>query len=105
MSWTLTSATNATLLTLTASSPGTWANAINATLNAPDGKPVTLTLTLGRVKETFTGADARELAQSIRDGGRFVTVSGPADADKGTVPKKRGRLQRRGWAQRGPDHR
>ena len=87
MSWTLTSATNATLLTLTASSPGTWANAINATLNAPNGKPVTLTLTLGRVKETFTGADARELAQSIRDGSRFVTVSGPANADQSTVPK------------------
>lgn len=87
MSWTLTSATNATLLTLTASSPGTWANAINATLNAPDGKPVTLTLALGRVKETFTGANAGELAQSIRDGSRFVTVSGPADADSGTVPK------------------
>jgi tail sheath protein len=87
MSWTLTSATNATLLTLTASSPGTWANAINPTLSPPDAMPVTLTLTLGRVKETFTGANAGELAQSIRDGSRFVTVSGPADADKGTVPK------------------
>jgi hypothetical protein len=87
MSWTLTSATNATLVTLTASSPGTWANAIKAALDAPDGKPVTLTLTLGRVKETFTGANAGELAQSISDGSHFVTVSGPADADAGTVPK------------------
>jgi len=87
MSWTLTSATNATLLTLTASSPGTWANAIKPTISPPDAMPVTLTLTLGRVKETFTGANARELAQSIRDGSRFVTVSGPADADQGTVPK------------------
>lgn len=88
MSWTLTSATDATLLTLTASSPGTWANAITATLTAPDGKPVTLTLALGRTKETFSGANAGELAQNIRDGSRFVTVSGPADADRGTVPKK-----------------
>lgn len=87
MSWTLTSATNATLLTLTASSPGTWANAIKPTISPPDAMPVTLTLTFGRVKETFTGADARELAQSIRDGSRFVTVSGPANADQSTVPK------------------
>jgi hypothetical protein len=88
MSWTLTSATDATLITLTASSPGTWANSIVANLDAPNGQPVKLTLTLGRVKETFTGANAGELAQSITDGSRFVTVSGPADADRGTVPKK-----------------
>jgi hypothetical protein len=88
MSWTLTSATDATLLTLTASSPGTWANAINATLTAPDGQPVTLTLVLGRTKETFTGANAGELADNIRSGSRFVTATGPADADRGTVPKK-----------------
>jgi Phage tail sheath C-terminal domain len=88
MSWTLTSATDSTLITLTASSPGTWANGIVATLDAPDGQPVKLTLTLGRVKETFTGANAGELAQEISDGSRFVTVSGPADTDRGTVPKK-----------------
>src|SRR4051794_27101429 len=88
MSWTLASATDATLFTLTASSPGTWANAIAATLEAPDGQPVKLTLTLGRVKETFTGANAGELAQSITDGSRFVIASGLADADRGTVPKK-----------------
>lgn len=87
MSWTLKSATDATLLTLTATSPGTWANAIQATLAAPEGQPVTLTLVLGRVKETFTGKDAGELAQEVRDGSHLVTVAGPAEADRGTVPK------------------
>ena len=88
MNWTLTSATDAALITLQASSPGTWANAIKAALAAPDGQPVTLTLALGRTKETFSGANAGELAQDIRSGSRFVTVTGPADADRGTVPKK-----------------
>ncbi len=88
MSWTLTSATDATLLTLQATSPGTWANAIAATLTAPDGQPVTLTLALGRTKETFTGANAGELAANISGVSRFVTVTGPAAADRGTVPKK-----------------
>src|SRR2546425_5031016 len=87
MSWTIKSATDATLITLTANSPGTWANAITATLDAPDGKPVTLTLVLGQKKETFTAADAGELSQQIQDGSQFVTVAGPAEADKATVPK------------------
>jgi hypothetical protein len=88
MSWTLNAATDDKVLaTLTATSPGTWANAITATLATPEGQPVTLTLALGRTKETFSGATAGELADNIRDGSRFVTVSGPADADRGTVPK------------------
>src|SRR5439155_10437974 len=32
--------------------------------------------------------NAGELAQAIADGSRFVTATGPADADRGTVPKK-----------------
>jgi len=88
MSWHLDSATDVQLLTLTATSPGTWANAIQASLSAPDGEPATLTLIFGRVKETFSGANAGEVAAAIQEGSRLVTVAGPADANKGTVPKK-----------------
>ncbi len=80
----------ADLITIAASSPGTWANAINAALDTPAGQPVTLTLTLGRLKETFTGATADALAQEIGDGSRMVavTASPTAAADKLIVPKK-----------------
>jgi len=88
MSWHLDSATDVQLLTLTATSPGTWANAIQVALSAPDGEPATLSLTLGRLKETFSGANAGELAAAIQEGSRLVTVAGPSDANKGTVPKK-----------------
>ncbi len=88
MSWAVQSATNATLFTLTATSPGTWANALQVTLDTPAGEPVTLTLAMGRVKETFTGVDAGTLAASLADGSRFVTGDTPAVADAGTVPKK-----------------
>ncbi len=88
MSWRLTSATDVTLLTLTATSPGTWANAIQVTLAAPDGEPAALTLVLGRIKETFSGANAGELAVAIDEASHLVTVAGPADADRGTVPKR-----------------
>ena len=88
MSWHLDSATDVQLLILTATSPGTWANAIQASLSAPDGEPATLTLIFGRVKETFSGANAGELAAAILEGSRLVTVAGPSDANTGTVPKK-----------------
>jgi hypothetical protein len=88
MGWHLDSATDVQLLTLTATSPGTWANAIQASLSAPDGEPATLTLVLGRLKETFSGANAGEVAAAIQEGSRLVTVAGPSEANKGTVPKK-----------------
>jgi hypothetical protein len=89
MSWEIQSATNAKLFTLTAKTPGSWANAITATLDTPEGEPVALKLTLGRAKETFEGDDASELARNIAEGSRFVTVTGPATGDAGaTVPKK-----------------
>jgi hypothetical protein len=88
MSWRLDSATDAPLLTLAATSPGTWANAIQVTLEAAEGQPAALKLTLGRVKETFSGANAGELADALREGSRLVSVSGPEAANRGTVPKK-----------------
>ncbi len=88
MSWEIQSATNTKLFTLTATSPGSWANSIVATLNTPDGEPVELKLVMGRAKETFHGADAAELARNVSEGSRFVTATTPAVADSGTVPKK-----------------
>src|SRR5207247_1026983 len=46
--WTLQDKDSKDAVTLTATSPGTWANAITATADA-----TTLTLTLGRTKEQF----------------------------------------------------
>ncbi|HXT39108.1 MAG TPA: phage tail sheath C-terminal domain-containing protein, partial [Candidatus Angelobacter sp.] len=66
---------------------GTWANDIAATLTSPTDGPVTLELVYKRVKESFVGADADELAQAINDGSRLVSASGLADADKLKVPK------------------
>ncbi len=88
MSWHLDSATDVQLIALTATSPGTWANAIQAKLEAPEGEPATLTLTFGRLKETFSGGNAGELAAAIQEGSRLVRAAGPSDANKGTVPKK-----------------
>lgn len=87
-SWTV-NRDDAVLFTLEATSPGTWANAIEVKLVPPQGdNPGVLTLVLGRVKETFSGKDAGELAQEVRDGSRLVTVKGLADADRDKVPNK-----------------
>lgn len=87
MSWTVSSATNAALLTLTATSPGTWANAIVVTIDAPDGAPATLAVVLGRVKETFKGSTAAELAEQIASGSRLLLVSDPSDANAPIAPR------------------
>jgi len=63
------------LFTLTAKSPGTWANAIVVALDAPAGQPATLTLTLGKTKESFSGSTAAELASAVAAGSRLVDVS------------------------------
>jgi hypothetical protein len=84
-SWTVDDAA-AALFTLTATSPGTWANDIVAGFDAAS---VTLSLTLGRQKEEFTGTDAAALAQAIKDGSQLVLVSaGPSAADAGKKPTK-----------------
>ena len=87
MTWTVTDGTD-TLFTLTATTPGTWANDIVAAITAPDeaGDPVVLTLTRGAARETFEGVDARALAREINDASNFVTASEVADADAATVP-------------------
>lgn len=84
MSWTLADATNNPLAVLTATSPGTWANAITPKLDAPAGKPVTLELVYGRSKESYVGATAGELLTAINDGSRIVTaaLAGADDAAK-----------------------
>jgi len=87
MTWTIKGTGAPTLFTLTATSPGTWANDIVATLTSPTDGPVTLELVYKRVKESFVGTDAGELAQAINDASRLVTANGLADADKLKVPK------------------
>jgi hypothetical protein len=85
MSWSVTGAGDVKLFTLQATSPGTWANAIVARLS-PTGTVRELTLELGRLKETFAGSTAKELAQAVRDGSRLVTVIGPSAADEAKPP-------------------
>jgi hypothetical protein len=90
MSWSVEdgAAAPAKLLTLTAMSPGSWANEIKATLTKPTA-PDTATiieLEYKRVKERFSGNDAGELFREINDGSRLVKASEPAAADKPKVP-------------------
>jgi tail sheath protein len=88
MSWALQSDTNATLVTLTAQTPGTWANDITVALATPADGPATVSLTLGRIKESFSGANAGELAEAL-GASQLVTVTPPANAtDAAVVPKK-----------------
>jgi len=85
MTWTVRAGTN-DLFTLTATSPGTWANTVAATLETPTDGPVTLQLQFQRTKERFTAADAAGLAREINDGSRLVRASPPDDADAGVEP-------------------
>ena len=87
MTWTI-KAGNKNLITLTATSPGTWANAITATLDTPAGGPVTLELVYKRIKESFPAANAGELLQAINDASRLVTAGDLKDEDKAAVPTK-----------------
>lgn len=73
--FTLADNADAPLAVLTATSPGTWANAIATKFDAPAGKPVTLELTLGRAKESYSGATTGELVTAINDGSRVVTAA------------------------------
>jgi Phage tail sheath protein subtilisin-like domain/Phage tail sheath C-terminal domain len=75
MSWTLADGADAALAVLTATSPGTWANAITTKLDAPAGKPVTLELVFGRNKESYVGATTGEIVAAINDGSRVVTAA------------------------------
>ncbi len=77
-----------TLFTLTATSPGTWANAIEATLTPPAeaGAVATLTLRFGRLKESFEGATAQALAAAVNETSRLVRASVPSAANAGIAP-------------------
>ncbi|MDQ2948837.1 MAG: phage tail sheath subtilisin-like domain-containing protein [Acidobacteriota bacterium] len=86
MSWVLAD-DGGTLFTLTATSPGTWANIIKATLQVPTTGPATIQLEYNRLKETFTGATADDLVKAINSGSRLVSVNDLADANKAKVPK------------------
>jgi hypothetical protein len=88
MTWKIQDVVDADLFTLTATSPGTWANAIVAKMTAPPAAPATLELVLGRLKETFEAATAAELATAINDGSRLVSAAAPAVADAGKAPAK-----------------
>ena len=88
MTWTVAGdGQNNTLFTLEATSPGTWANAITVKLTAADAGPATLELVLGRLKESFQGTTAGDLAAEITDGSRLVTVTGLTDARRAVAPK------------------
>jgi hypothetical protein len=69
----------ATLVTLSAASPGTWANAVDVSLST-DKK--TLTVTLDRIKESYAADKAGALADAINGGSRLLRSSAPGDADK-----------------------
>ncbi len=84
MSWALRDAGDATLLTLTASSPGTWGNAIVVSFTpGAAGAAGTLSVVLGRLKESFTGLTAQDLFAAVRDGSRLLHAAAPAAADAG----------------------
>lgn len=91
MTWVVedAAATPAKLFTLTASSPGSWANDITATLTKSTGSPpgpVTIELKYKKLKETFSGANAGELIREINQGSRLVDASEAATADAAKVP-------------------
>ena len=82
MQWSVKGDADAELFKVSASSPGSWANTMKVSLQG-----TTLTAESGRVKETFTGATAADLANEIKAGSRLITAADPAAADRTKVPK------------------
>jgi hypothetical protein len=102
MTWTVAGdAEENTLFTLEATSPGTWANAIEAKLTVPEAGLPTLDLVYGRMKQSYQGATAGDLAKEITDGSRLVKVTGLTDASKAIAPKTLAAAAQN--AQGGPD--
>jgi hypothetical protein len=91
MTWTVRGDADATLFTLTASSPGTWANAVKVTvttgaapLTSPPGNPpATIEIVFGRLKESYTASTAADLVRDINDGSRLVRVTDLLPANGG----------------------
>lgn len=84
--WTVRAATagNPHLFKLEARTPGTWANDAKV---AYDEAKTTLTLELGRVKETFEGVDAGTLADAVNAGSRLVKATDLDAGDRATAIK------------------
>jgi hypothetical protein len=78
-------ATPAALFTITANSPGSWANAIQATLSSSNGT-VKLDLVLGNIKESYTAKTAGDLASQINSASRLVVVNDLSDANSSKTP-------------------
>ncbi len=86
MSWAVNAAADALLFTLTAVSPGTWANAITASFSpAANGQAPTITLTMGRTREVFSGANAGAVFDAVNEGSRLVAASGLSNANRGSA--------------------
>ncbi|WP_299440854.1 phage tail sheath C-terminal domain-containing protein [uncultured Rhodospira sp.] len=86
MSWTV--ATGGTpAFTLTATSPGTWANDITVAIQAAtDTDPIRLTLTHGRQRETHEAADAESLAREVNSESALVRAGAVEAGQEGAQP-------------------
>jgi len=86
-------ATDTDLITLKATSPGTWGNGVTAMLE-PTVNPKTLTLVYGRNKEQYPFTTAGDLVTAINDASRFVSAAidgadtAAKDANKAKTPAK-----------------
>jgi hypothetical protein len=75
------------LFTLSANSPGTWANDIEASVTAAAGSnPAQLELEYAGNKESFEGADAAALRQAVGEASQLVTVGPLAAEDESAAP-------------------
>ncbi len=70
--------TPSTLFELVANSPGTWGNDIEVELTPYTGEPAVVTITYGRIKEKFEGADAADLIDAIDEASQLVKTANPA---------------------------
>jgi hypothetical protein len=73
------------LVVLTAASAGSWANSIVVSLSSDKQ---TIEIVLGRQKESFSGANVKDLAAAINTGTRSVTASTPSQANEGATPDR-----------------
>jgi len=86
MTW-VVSAGAVDLFTLTATTPGTWANGVVATLTAgAGGGPARLVLQFGRIREAFEATTAADLAREVNQESSLVRASAVAAGSEGTAP-------------------
>jgi hypothetical protein len=84
MTWTVAANGN-DLFTLTATSPGTWANAITIALD-PTASPTRMVVTFGRQREVFPLAPAGDMAREINQESAFVRAGTVEAADQAVTP-------------------